>query len=111
MGKYINPVEVSPAFMTHGGLGKNCTCLNETCKECFDAILGVFDAGGVPIYGKTKCGFDAAKVFTQNIPRRLFDILVDAPVLLASERQLRNLPMSAKSIARRKRYRMRHPKV
>ena len=110
MGKYINPVEVSPVYMGHGGLGRDCTCLTATCAECLVAILGVKDEDGIPVYKKTKCGFDCAVVYTQNIPKRMFDVLVDSPVLLTSEKQIKNLPTSARAAARRKRYRFRHPK-
>lgn len=105
MGKYLNPVHVQSAFMSKGGLARDCECTQETRRQCFEAIMGVKDEYGVPQYGKTKCGFNCAVVYTQNIPKRLFDILTDSPVLLASERQIKTLAESASSASRRRRYR------
>ena len=105
MGKYLNPAHVQSIFMHKGGLARDCQCTQSTLWECFDAIMGVKDADGMPVYGKTKCGFDCAKVYTQNIPKRLFEVFADAPVLLGSERQIKNLPLSAKPANRRRRYR------
>ena len=110
MGKYLNPAHIQCAFMGKGGLARECSCTQSTCPECFDAIMGVKDADGVPVFGTTKCGYDVAKVYLTNIPKRLFDVLVDSPVVLTSERQINNLPASAGAAARRKRYRFRHPK-
>ena len=62
MGKYLNPAHIQCAFMGKGGLARECICTQSTCPECFDAIMGVRDADGVPVFGTTKCGYDVAKV-------------------------------------------------
>ena len=98
MSKYLNPVHVVSACMSNGGLAKNCTCLKETIPECLSAILGVKDEFGVPVYGITKCGYDCAIVYTQNIPKRLFLSYSDPFVLLTSERHTNRPP-------RKRRYR------
>ena len=106
MGKYLNPVRITSTFMSKGGLARDCTCTKETCWECFDAIMGIAKEGEAPHFGVTKCGFDCAQVYEQNIPKRLYEILTDNPVLLTSERQIKNLPISASPKARRRRYRV-----
>jgi hypothetical protein len=68
--------------------------------------MGIAKEGEAPHFGVTKCGFDCAQVYEQNIPKRLYEILTDNPVLLASERQIKTLPISASPKARRRRYRV-----